>query len=134
MNRHARRAAAATSRLVRTPHALDPLVQVPLDVVQIGQQFPGLVNMVRAWKNQRISVQVFSRGGIDHLLVRRHDAQPIHDWKALLGVVHELYPGRWAYECFPPEGKVVDQANIYHLWVMPDGEEPPAVLIEGAPL
>lgn len=32
---------------------------------------------------------------------------------------------RWGYECFPPEDALIDEANVYHMFV---GPEPPVHL------
>ena len=42
-------------------------------------------------------------------------------WEAFSG----RYPGHWAVQCFPPAERLVDDTNIYHLWVLDD---PPAGL------
>lgn len=42
-------------------------------------------------------------------------------WQAFQGA----YPGRWALELYPPAEDLVDDAHIYHLWLLPEGWLPP---------
>lgn len=80
-----------------------------------------------AYLNRFYSVQVFhqtAKDGLEmtHLMVRRHDAQPIRTWKDLQRIKNELTdPTRVAVEVFPPQNELVDAANILHLWVFPQG-------------
>lgn len=76
------------------------------------------------FQNAMYSVQVFRKpsewGEIMHLMVRRNDAAPIQSWADLQRVKNEIAGAdRVAVEVFPPEGDLVDQANMYHLWVLP---------------
>lgn len=131
MNRHERRAQRAV--VVR-----DNRGRTAFEPVEINQRmladFPACQNIRAAWKNATLSVQVYERAPYTHLMIRRHDERPVHSWGELLAVVHELYPGRWAFEVYPPAGEVIDQANLYHLWVLPQGEDTsPAVIRHGEP-
>lgn len=58
-----------------------------------------------------------------HLSVKRHDKQPIHDWRDLQSIKN-LLVGREheAIELYPAESRVVDTVNQYHLWVFADPE------------
>lgn len=66
--------------------------------------------------------------GIDHLIIRRHDGEPGHPgWTELQKVKDRLAPNgteRFGIEIFPPRAFTVDNANIYHVWVMPQGWDP----------
>ncbi len=59
------------------------------------------------------------------LLVRihRHDLKPM-GWRELWGVLDEHYPDQWALQTFPERDALLDQANKYHLWVLPPGVRP----------
>ena len=39
-------------------------------------------------------------------------------WSEVCGVFNEQYPGRWAVQVFPPNDRVLDNVNRYHLWVL----------------
>jgi hypothetical protein len=95
---------------------------------------PGLL---RAYVNGMYSVQVFEHRCSDsltmtHLMVRRHDEAPIRSWPDMQRVKDEIAGrGRTAVEVYPPAGEVTDSANIYHLWVFPEGVHLPFGLGKG---
>lgn len=77
----------------------------------------------RAVTNQVLSVQ-FSKvdtawGEVIHLWLRRHDEQPMI-WRDAQRVKNELVgQDRVAVEVYPAQMEVVDEANMFHLWVLP---------------
>ena len=84
----------------------------------------------RLTSNDRYSVQFFEKqidwGLITHLVVRRHDRKPVRLWADMQRVKNELLgQERLAIEVFPPESQLIDAANCYHLWVLPEGFELP---------
>lgn len=90
-----------------------------------------------AYKNLHISVQITdeqtSWGEVVHLWIRRHDMQPIRSWATLQRVKNDLVgPERTAIEVYPAESALVDSANMYHLWVLPEGFALPFRLTKGA--
>jgi len=81
-----------------------------------------------AFVNNRYSVQVSVEatewGAVHHLWIRRHDAEPVRSWTDVQRIKREvLHDGanRVGVEVYPRDVDVVDDANIYHLWVMPLG-------------
>ena len=57
------------------------------------------------------------------LMVRRLDGQSVHSWCDLQCIKDELAgEERTAVEIYPPKSEIVDDANIYHLWVFPEGK------------
>ena len=60
-------------------------------------------------------------GIVTHLWIRRHDDKaPI--WRDMQRIKNELVgPELVAVEVYPPVRELVDQANMYHLWVFEDG-------------
>ncbi len=63
-------------------------------------------------------------GEMLHLSIKRLDKQPIHDWRELQEIKNQLAgPECEACELFPAESRLVDTANQYHLWVLPNPEE-----------
>jgi hypothetical protein len=63
---------------------------------------------------------------IVHCSVKRIDKLPIHDWRDLQRIKNELFgPEFEAIELYPAESRVVDTANQYHLWVLPEGQMVP---------
>lgn len=42
-------------------------------------------------------------------------------WDELMAIKSQCgFADRWAVEVFPPDGEVVDVANMRHLWLLPD--------------
>jgi hypothetical protein len=78
-----------------------------------------------AYCNLVMSVQVSTHatewGEITHLWIRRHDEKPTI-WRDMQRVKNELVGrDRVGIEVFPPADEVIDEANIYHVWVFPEG-------------
>lgn len=81
-------------------------------------------------KNNIFIVQVYrrqtARGVALQLAVRRNDEEEIRGWDDLQRVKNEIAgPERTAIEIFPPEAEVMDQANMRHLFVLPEGVAAP---------
>lgn len=56
-----------------------------------------------------------------HLSIKRHDKQPIHDWRDLQAIKNQIAGTECeAVELYPAESRLVDSANQYHLWVVTD--------------
>lgn len=63
-------------------------------------------------------------GDVDHLWITRRDGNPIRSWSDVQRIKREcLEDGgrRLGVEIYPAEEDVVDEANMYHLWVLPLG-------------
>jgi hypothetical protein len=68
-----------------------------------------------------VNVKQF-RNGIIWLSIKRRKKETVHDWRELWRIKNELIgPNREAMEIYPSVERVVDTANQYHLWVMPEG-------------
>ncbi len=87
----------------------------------------------RAYCNDLYAVQVYEQecawGTVTHLLITRHpgadDRRP-RSWSDLQRIKNELAgPERVAVEVFPAQSQLIDQADVYHLWVLPDGMQLP---------
>ena len=64
--------------------------------------------------------------GTTWLSIKRRDKEPIHDWRDLQEIKTKLCgPEREAVEVYPAESRVVDTANQFHLWVLPEGQRVP---------
>ncbi len=80
---------------------------------------------VKGYKNNLYTVQQFERssewGLITLLMVRRNDQEPVRNWTHMQRIKNELMGReRVAVEVYPAESDLVDDANMYHLWVMPE--------------
>jgi len=92
--------------------------------------YPSLRNVEAVWKNNVYIVQVVPHktewGHVMQLMIRRNDEAPVRDWLDLQRIKNEILgEQRTAVEVFPAQGELVDHANLYHLWVLPEGFELP---------
>jgi hypothetical protein len=61
-----------------------------------------------------------------HLSIHAQDRGPMRNWRHLQQIKNEVAGElRTAVEVFPPEDRLTDTANEYHLWVFPEGFELP---------
>lgn len=58
-----------------------------------------------------------------YITLKRFDRHAVRDWRHLQSIKNEVTdPEREAIEIFPAESRLMDEANQYHLWVLPAGE------------
>jgi hypothetical protein len=91
---------------------------------------------VRAFSNRLYDgvVLTFEDGSM-HLSFKRRDRSAIRDWRHFQAIKNEVAgPEREAIEIFPPESELVDAANEYHLWVLPEGHWSPLGMMGGRAL
>lgn len=91
---------------------------------------------VGIWISPIYVVLVYTRdtawGEVTHLAIRRADEKPEMPWRDMQRIKDELVgPERLGVEVFPPRSAVMDQANMYHLWVLPEGFDLPFGLAGG---
>lgn len=61
-------------------------------------------------------------GQCAYISVRRNDREPVDSWRDLQEIKNQLCgPEREAVQLYPAESRLVDCANQYHLWVLPEG-------------
>lgn len=82
--------------------------------------------LLRAFVSWTYSVQWYETttewGVIIRLAIGRHDNSKVRSWSDLQRIKNDLVgPERVAVEMFPPQGSLIDQADMYHLWVLPEG-------------
>lgn len=84
--------------------------------------------MTRAYRNTRYTVMVFdntptTKGDAIKVLIQKHDNLPIiGHWAELQKIKNEIFGEETtAVEYYPAKSKLVDEANIYWLWIFPDG-------------
>lgn len=124
MNRATRRANEAEARRI-VRKGWSALVEVEAGRMNQAADF-GCPGLLRAWTNNVYSVQLYlcvsEWGPIDHLMIKRHDDAASRSWADMQRIKNELFgPERVAVEVYPPVSELVDQANMYHLWILPVG-------------
>jgi hypothetical protein len=61
---------------------------------------------------------------MDYLSIKRIDKKPARSWTDFQIIKNELIKDgqdRYAVEIYPPENRLVNTANQYHLWILPLG-------------
>jgi hypothetical protein len=72
-------------------------------------------------------------GEVRHFAIRRHDGDKDIPWADKQRIKNDLAGSeRIALEVFPAEAELVDEANLYHLWILPPGMSLPFSLHGGA--
>ena len=64
------------------------------------------------------------KGKIDYLSIKRRDKKQCRNWSDFQEIKNQLCPDgdkRYAVEIYPPESRLVNTANQYHIWVLPLG-------------
>jgi hypothetical protein len=90
------------------------------------------------WRNKFYTVEKkimqpeLGEAGAIWLSIKHNDRRAIRDWRHFQRIKNELAGAeREAVEIFPPESQLVDTANQYHLWVLPEGESTPFTWNQG---
>jgi len=71
---------------------------------------------------QSMGLRQTSFGHAEYIKIRRQDGKPM-TWREIWETFSDSYPDKWAMEFFPPRDQIVDEANVYHLFVL---DEAPA--------
>ncbi len=90
-------------------------------------------NRCEHWINETHHVAIDRNSGtigdgtvVIHLSIKRHDREPISDWRVMQDIKTSLLgPDHEAMELYPAESRVVDLANQYHLWCIVDADGTP---------
>ena len=89
--------------------------------------------MSRRWRktwgdtySAQVVVSYTPLGPVNHLKVRRHDGRTNHlTWDELMVIKNEMLGEEaLAIELFPRDRDVVNEADIRHLWELPEGVLP----------
>jgi len=92
----------------------------PSPVGKVGDAYETWINNL--YMVFRCRDEITEWGIVSRIMVRRNDGGTNVPWADMQRVKNEIMgQERLAIQIFPPESDLVDDANIYHLWVMPDG-------------
>ncbi len=80
----------------------------------------------KVWMNGHIIVQAYKYpcdwGECDRLMIRIGDGEPLHDWGLLQRIKNDLYgEHRVGLEVYPSETHKQDVANMYWIFILPEG-------------
>lgn len=110
-----------------TRRAWIPMQRGRLNDAYFASAYPdGLLDGVKleVWGNDMYEATVEHHpNGWAYISLKRYDRHAVRDWRHLQSIKNEVVgPEREAFEIFPAESRLMDQANQYHLWVLPEGE------------
>ncbi len=87
--------------------------------------------MTRAFRNTRFTVMVYdhspvSTGTAIRVMVQKHDDTPIlKHWQEMQNIKNEIFGKEvTAIEYYPSESQLINDHNIYWMWIYPDGVLP----------
>ncbi len=99
-----------------------------LDPERYAQEMADYANGTQTmWINNRyVVIRKEMKDGFTWLSIRHVDRKPIRDWRHFQRIKNELCgEDREGFELYPCEERLVDEANQYHLWVLPPGQRMP---------
>ena len=72
------------------------------------------------------------KGKCTYLSIRRNDREPVDSWRDFQEIKNQICgPEREGLQIYPAESRLADNANQYHLFVMPEGATIPFGFHEG---
>ena len=63
-------------------------------------------------------------GAVTYLKIYTPDYRRLN-WLQVWQAFTAVYPNRWAIELYPPKAELVNDAHVYHLWLLPEAWTPP---------
>jgi hypothetical protein len=112
----------------------------PLLVACFGVNHPNFPQAIRdhveeihrqqaVWANELYQVSVCETqspvwGRMIHLAIKRNDKRPVRDWRHIQEIKNQLVgPECEGVELYPAESRVVDVANQFHVFALPDAAQ-----------
>jgi hypothetical protein len=91
--------------------------------------------MTRAFRNTRYTVMIYdnqsvSTGKAIRVMIQKHDDRPIlNHWSEIQKIKNEIFGEEvTAIEYYPAEKDLIDDYNIYWIWIFPEGVLPMPVM------
>lgn len=130
MNRQQRRSAqkihsVEVKKAIKS-NSVGPWVNVTPDFIQKRQEAGKDIHRTLFFvKNEVFSVQAYKQdSGAILAGVRRHDISTSVTWQDKQKIKNDLFgPETQALEVYPRESQLVDDANMYWLWILPCEDE-----------
>jgi hypothetical protein len=106
------------------------LKQPETKFVECDLSYPAFVpkGMTRAYRNNRYTVMIYdnketTHGPATQVLIQNHTDTPIiKHWSEIQRIKNEIFgPEVMAIEYFPPESELINQHNIYWIFIFPEG-------------
>jgi len=87
--------------------------------------------MTRAYRNTRFTVMVYDKSPVTtgtaiRIMVQKHDNTPIlNHWKEMQNIKNEIFGEEvTAIEYYPSKSQLIDDYNIYWMWIYENGVLP----------
>ena len=104
----------------------------PIDLSQVEFIPKG---MTRAYRNTRYTIMIYddtkvSTGTAIKCLIQKHDDTPIlNHWSEIQKIKNEIFGKEVvAVEYYPAESELINEYNIYWIWIFPEGVLPKTLL------
>lgn len=125
MNRQMRRASDSNGRKIQKGH-WNAFEDCTLEAIEKHRLLsPGVPYKVdQVFKNNKYIVQCFHDRSVlgrmaTKCMIRRSDSAKVMAWLDLQRIKNEIFgESSTAIQIFPPQGELVDDFNIYWLWVL----------------
>lgn len=111
-------------RLLKLPPG--KLEQVDLSVAKFIPR-----GMTRAFRNNRYTVMIFDKhettmGNAIRVMIQKHDDTPIQfHWREMQKIKNTIFGEEtFAVEYYPAESQLINDHNIYWMWIFPNNQLP----------
>lgn len=91
--------------------------------------------MTRCFRNNRYTVMVFdnhltTHGTAIRVMIQKHDDTPItFHWREMMKIKNEVFGEETiALEFYPKKSELIDDHNIYWMWIFPEEQFPKPIL------
>jgi hypothetical protein len=84
-----------------------------------------------AWKNNKYVVMgcmpiKTEIGYLQRAIIRHNTGNPIHSWRDIQRIKNEIFGEEaHAVEYYPKQSELIDEKNVYHLWVLESNYKAP---------
>lgn len=119
-----------TRERIKIAEKLRKQPETPFEEIDLAAR-PHPIWMTRCFRNNRYTVMIMddhktTKGNAIRAMVQAHDDQPIKNhWAEMQRIKSEVFgPEVTAIEYYPKASELIDQHNIYWLWIFPEGVLP----------
>lgn len=91
--------------------------------------------MTRCFRNNRYTVMIFddhptTQGTATRVMIQKHDDTPItFHWREMMKIKNEVFGEETiAVEFYPKKSELIDDHNIYWMWIFPEEQFPKPIL------
>jgi hypothetical protein len=113
--------------------AWQPLRKIPVpDHIKRHHDRSALPRPKAIWANDTYEVMEYDSGDVTWLSIKRYDRAAVHNWRHMQQMKNEICGEfREGVELYPSEARIADNANQFHMYVLPEGMEVPLGFPDG---